>query len=73
MIGWIYITQYVKKNCDSCGNPFFFDKPTSWVCTTCWVETKKNIDEIEEHNRREIDKRTHLEKIDIISESYHGE
>lgn len=30
-----------KENCFSCGNPWFFDLPNEWQCTTCGRSTLK--------------------------------
>lgn len=37
-----------RTNCTSCGNPWFFDYPNGYKCTTCaYFEKRENINEKE--------------------------
>jgi hypothetical protein len=49
-----------RSNCSDCGNPWWFDEPQSWVCTTCAKTRGKSTgDEIDgwaERNREYRDR-----------------
>lgn len=45
-----------RARCNDCGNPWWFDYPQSWVCTTCAKTVAKATSEIRKPKLGETNK-----------------